>query len=372
MGSLVPYQVFWGERLQLAREFRGLTQQELGKKVAASPALISLCESGKKRSPAQDLIEACASVLGFAPEFFFVRLEDVFREEECNFRHRRSTPERMKSQIRAHATLIGMVIDRLRSLFRFPAVDLPHAPAGDNPDAIEDAAEQSRNHWKLGLDAPIMQIGRVMEHAGIVIVPHLVQSPKVDAFSRYGRTSVIFLNKVVSSSSRWHFDIAHECGHLVMHPGIPTGTIETERAADRFASAFLLPRRAFAREFGRSGLSWPRVFELKRRWFTSAAAIVRRAYDLELIGAVEYRLACQYMSAKGWTRGEPYEPTFQEPELLAMALNALGNKVTLKLDQLATDLMFTPETFRDVTGFSVPPAEKRSADLIPFQRIASS
>jgi Zn-dependent peptidase ImmA (M78 family)/DNA-binding XRE family transcriptional regulator len=372
MGSLVPYQVFWGERLQLAREFRGLTQQELGEKVAASPALISLCENGKKRSPVQDLVEACASALGFAPEFFFVRLEDVFREEECNFRHRRSTPERMKNQIRAHATLIGIVIDRLRFLFRFPALDLPHVPAGQNPDAIEAAAEHSRKHWKLDLDAPIMQIGRVMEHAGVVIVPHLVRSLKVDAFSRYGRTSVIFLNKVVPSASRWHFDIAHECGHLVMHPGIPTGTVETEKAADRFASAFLLPRRAFAREFGRAGLSWTRVFELKRRWFTSASAIVRRAYDLGLIDAVEYRLACQYMSAKRWTRGEPYEPAFQEPELLAMALNGLGNKVNLKLDQLAADLMFTRETFQDVTGISVPSAEKKSADLIPFQRTTSS
>jgi Zn-dependent peptidase ImmA (M78 family) len=208
----------------------------------------------------------------------------------------------------------------------------------------------------------------VMKRAGVVIVPHLVQSPKVDAFSRYGRTCVIFLNQVVSSASRWHFDIAHECGHLVMHAGIPTGTVETEKAADRFASAFLLPQRAFAREFGRGPLSWKRVFELKQRWFTSGAAIIRRAYDLDLISAVEYRQGCQYMSAKGWTRGEPYEPMFQEPELLAIALNGLGNKVDLKLDQLAEDLMFTPKTFQDVTNVSVPAAGKKSADLIQFQR----
>ena len=55
-----------------------------------------------------------------------------------------------------------------------------------------------------------------------------------------------------------------------------------------------------------------------------------------------------------------------------MALNGLGNKVNLKIDQLAADLMFTRETFQDVTGISVPSAEKKSADLIPFQRPTSS
>lgn len=368
MGELVPYQVFWGERLQLAREFRGMTQQQLGERVAASTSLISLCESGKKRSPAPDLVEACAAVLGFHSGFFYLKLEDTFREEECSFRHRRSTTERLKNQIRAHATLIGMVIDRLRNLFRFPALNLPHLPAGNDPEAIEAAAEKCRAHWGLGLDTPIMHVGRVLEHAGVVIVPHLVQSSKVDAFSRYGRICVIFLNQMVSSTSRWNFDIAHECGHLVMHPGIPTGTVETEKAADRFASAFLLPRRAFSREFGRGPLSWKRVFELKRRWFTSAAAIVRRAYDLGLISAVEYRHGYQYMSAKGWTKGEPYEPQFQEPELLAMGLSALGNKVDLTLDRLCNDLMFTPETFKDVTGVAILPAGKKISEIVQFQR----
>ncbi|SRR6266852_993400 len=94
-----------------------------------SCALISLCENGKKREPTRDLVEACADVLGFHPEFFYGQLEEVFREDECSFRHRRSAPERLKTQVRARATLVGMVINRLRSSFKFPAVDVPHIPA---------------------------------------------------------------------------------------------------------------------------------------------------------------------------------------------------------------------------------------------------
>src|SRR5438445_8265552 len=99
-----PRDVFWGERLQVAREFKGLTQKELSEAVAASPALVSLCESAKK-NPSRDLVEAFGSVLGFEPDFFYAEIPDIFHEEQCSFRHRRSTPERMINKVRAHGTL---------------------------------------------------------------------------------------------------------------------------------------------------------------------------------------------------------------------------------------------------------------------------
>jgi len=152
-----------------------------------------------------------------------------------------------------------------------------------------------------------------------------------------------------------------------MHRGIPTGSIETEAEANRFASAFLLPRKAFSRDFRMKSFSWEHVFDLKRRWRVSAAAIVKRGYDLGLLGAVEYRQAFKYMSAKGWrTNGEPNEPTFQPPELLASALTALGTKVELTLETLCGELHFTAATFRDVTGFAVPVPKANLIGVIPF------
>lgn len=355
---------FCRERLQLAREFRGFTQKKLGIQVAASTAMITRCENGKKRDPAPDLVEAFAEVLGFCPGFFYRKLDDSFLEDECSFRHRRSTPEKAKTQIRAHATLLGMVIQQLREHFSFPETNVPRIPASTLEEA-EVAAENARNHWGLGIDGPIWQIGRVLEHAGVIIVRHLVQSSKVDAFSRQGKTTVIFLNDETKSPSRWNFDIGHECGHLVMHAGAPTGDVETEEQADRFASAFLMPRRAFSREFNMAPFSWKHVFDLKRRWHTSAAAIVRRSYDLGLIGAAEYRRSFQYMSFKGWTRGEPNEPTFQEPELLPTAFDALGKKVDLTLEALCSELQFAPKTFKEITGVEVP--QSRSKKAVVFE-----
>jgi Zn-dependent peptidase ImmA (M78 family) len=202
------------------------------------------------------------------------------------------------------------------------------------------------------------------------MIPHLAQSEKIDAFSRRGKTTIIFLNQAIRSSSRWNFDIAHECGHIVMHQQMITGDEETEAAADRFASAFLLPRRAFEREFKSRTFSWNFIFELKRRWQTSAAAIIRRAYDLHLIDAVTYRRAYQYMSAQGWrTGGEPHEPAFQQPELISMALSSLGNRVDLTVEELCSELHFTPEAFYEVTGVLLPVKSPTNtkADVLEFR-----
>lgn len=361
-----PNESFLGERLQIAREFRGLTQKQIAERVVASPSLVSLCEAGKKKEPAPDLVEAFGVVLGFEPGFFYQPITELFLDQECSFRHRRTAPERLKNQIRAHGNLIGMVVERLKTLLNFPRLNVPKIPALSNEE-IEAAAERCRHQWSLRMDAPILNISRVVEHSGIIVVPHVVNTTRVDAFSRSGQISIIFLNQTIQSTSRWVFDIAHECGHLVMHAGIQTGDQNTERAADRFASAFLMPHRAFAREFNMGQFSWTHILELKRRWKVSAQAIVRRSYDLGLIDAVTYRQAFKAMSARGWrSKGEPHEPAFQNPEMFSVALNALGSKVELTLEALCRDLHFMPATFFDVTGVPIPRA--KAAPVLAFRK----
>jgi hypothetical protein len=105
----------------------------------------------------------------------------------------------------------------------------------------------------------------------------------------------------------------------------------------------------------------------KRRWHTSVAAIVRRSYDLGLIGAAEYRRHCQYISFKGWTKGEPAEPNFQDPELLPNALEALGKKIDLTVNTFCSDLHFEPQTFKEVTGVDVPPIQTTKAEVIAME-----
>jgi Zn-dependent peptidase ImmA (M78 family)/transcriptional regulator with XRE-family HTH domain len=359
---------FWGERLQLVREFRGLTQKEMGSLLGISHALISDYEKGK-RFPARSILDALSAETGFLPEFFLRRIEDPFLDAECSFRHRRSTAGRQKDQIRAHATLLGLVVSSLKALLRFPAFDVPFLPASNDAE-IEKVAGECRVRWKLDPNAPIMQVGRVLERAGIVIIANFADTRKIDAFSRCGRNPLIFLNRGAGTRpSRWNFDLAHECGHLVLHRETPTGSVATEREADRFASAFLLPANAFGREFRTRQFSWQHLFELKQRWQVSLAAIVRRARDLSLIDEEIYRRAFQYMSFKKWrTTAEPFEPNFQEPELFVTALKTLGTSLKKTLPELCNDLHFSEELFAEITGVIVPQTVPVRARVIEFAK----
>lgn len=357
---LSPSTAFWGERLQLVREFRGLTQVEMGGLLGISHALVSDYEKGK-RFPGLIVLDALSARTGFLPGFFVRRIEDPFFDSECSFRHKRTTSGRLKDQVRAHATLLGMVLSSLKALLRFPTFNVPELPASTG-DEIERTAEQCRVHWGLDVNAPIIQVGRVLERAGVVIVPSSVDTRKIDAFSRCGQNALIFLNRGAGTRpSRWNFDLVHECGHLVMHRNTPTGSLETEQAADRFASAFLLPAIAFGREFRTKRFTWQHVFELKQRWQVSIAAIVRRARDLSLLDEVSYRRAFQYMSSKNWrSSGEPFEPHFLEPELFAQAIEALGTRLKKTLPELCSDLGLSQAVFADVTGVPVREASQRS------------
>lgn len=342
---------FVGARLELARAFQHVTLKALADTVSVSFGLLSHYENGLRKQPAGDLVEALARALDVEPGFFFEPLPDEWRERECSFRRRVATPEGVKKRARAHGTMIDLVVRALVSKVRFPTYNIPSI-AARTTEQIEMAAEACREHWKLGV-GPIPHVGRVAEKNGVILVQHLRHADKIDAFARRGQFSVIVLNTARTSTSRWIFDVAHELGHFVLHEGLETGSKETEEQANFFASAFLLPRKTFAREFRARPFSWTHIFDLKRRWFISASAIIRRAFTLSLIDAITYRRCYQYMSMHGWLKREPHEPTFAGPEWLPSAYALAASRFQMTATTLCEGLHLTHAAFTAITGLPV-------------------
>jgi Zn-dependent peptidase ImmA (M78 family)/transcriptional regulator with XRE-family HTH domain len=341
---------FVGARLELARAFRPMTLKKLAETVSVSFGLLSHYENGLRKQPAVDLVEALAEALRVRPAFFFEPLSDVWREDECSFRRRIATPEAVKKRARAHGTLMGQVIRELVSVVKPPVYNVPEMKVVELEE-IEAVAEQCRAHWKLGA-GPIAHIGRVAEKNGIILIQNLQHADTIDAFARRGKFSVIILNTVRTSASRWIFDVAHEIGHFVLHTGTVTGSEETEAQANYFAGALLLPRKTFGREFKSRPFSWTHLFELKRRWSTSVNAMIRRAYQLKLVDPITYRRSYQYMSGQGWLKREPQEPMFAGPEWLPSAFAIAEKRFKLTPQVLCERLQMTPRMFLDVTGIS--------------------
>lgn len=357
--------VLYGARLRVARNFNALTQADLAEKAGVTPAFVCQVEASRKQ-PASETIHAFAEVLGFGAPFFAQPLDDEYRDEECHFRRRKTTALYLRNQVLAHGTLFGEVVAYLDGVLDLPKPSVP-AMGTRTREETERAAERVRLHWGLGLDTPITNMTRVLERAGVVVTRFTGITAKIDAFSRAGARDVVVLNPAKDSASRTRWDMAHELGHLVMHRGMETGTTEREDEAHQFAGAFLLPRAGFIPTYGHSPrIQWAQMFGLKQHWGVSVAAMVRRTYDLGLIGAIEYRRAYKLIHAKGWHKGEPNEPAEETPEILRLAFEELARLRRAPAD-VAAALHLPEPVLERLTGIPVDPV-RNGPRLLMVQR----
>lgn len=338
---------FIGEKLRLARTFHSMTLAELGQEVSASRQYMQRLETDHEITPASDLVKALSEVLQVDEHFFYDRIDEV-REDQGHFRRLQTTPLHVRSTVLSYGTIFNLLVRYLDDHLDLPPVDVHKAEVTSRED-IERAAETCRKKWGVGLDAPIKNVTRTLECAGVVVTTFAGVSEKVDAFSLVRGRPVIVRNTDKDSTSRARFDLAHECGHLVMHDGIVTGDPATEGEANHFASAFLLPRSAFVREFPKArNIDWGGLFDMKQRWGASVQALIRRAYDLALLTPVQYRNANVYISRMQWKKNEPLEPPAERPEIIAASLRYLQEEDGITLQDIAKDLKVSVEVLESL------------------------
>ncbi len=359
---------FVGDQLRLARLAKGLSLEEVASAIGATRQFIHQLENGS-RSPGPEAALALADALGVAVDFFYTAEAAGVRPEQCHFRKQQTTPASIISQVLARGTMVDRLVTALDTRLRLPAVDFPDIQVV-NVEEIERAAETARAHWGLGAEGPITNMIRVVELAGAVVTNFEGLSERVDALSMDRPRPIIVRNDAKSSLCRQRFDLAHEAGHLIMHRGIETGDKFTEDQAHRFAGAFLFPRTAFIREFPRSRqMNWTALYQLKLRWKVSVRAMVRRAFDLGVIDAAQYRSANIQLVKNGNAKTEKYDDVLQleVPELLATALTTLQSTGKEALNDLCDDLSLSFPMFELLTGHDLAPRADLPDNVMRFR-----
>ena len=354
---------FLGEKLRLARLLNGMTLNELGEAVTASRQFIHQLEGGT-RQPPEDMLYALCEALLVRKQFFFEPLENDVKFEQCHFRKRKTTPVGLANRVCSYSSIFEILVEFLSSYIEFPAPNVPDYSNNKGSYSnieIEDAAEECRKYWKLGLDNPIGNVTNVLENAGVVITTFSGVSEKVDALSLNRKRPIIIRNDDKESPCRVRFDLSHECGHFVLHNGVETGDNITESEADRFASAFLFPRSAFLKEFPRTfspnrEASWRPIYELKIRWGMSLKAIIYRAHFLKLISSQTYRAANVRLSKTRQTKRERYDDriAMEKPELLKSAVDLLAEKLGISFNKIADSMHIEPSMLATITGIEIP------------------
>ena len=342
-------QLFQPARLTLARELRKLTKASLADRVGKTPSAVSQFESGRIR-PDGSTVGAMALVLDVPLLFFTKDLHSgVMSVEQCHFRSLRSASQRDRRCLLARGTLLCDLADVLARYVDIPPERVLRIDREvRSKRGIEVLAKEVRDHWGLG-SGPISNIVWLIENNGVLVSYIPSDCESVDAFSGSRQSAeqarpFIFLTDVKGATARSRFDAAHELGHLVMHVDAQPGNPELEQQANQFAGAFLMPRESFVREAPKR-LNWPLIWELKRRWRTSARAILYRAHDLGVLSDASYRRGFVQLNQRH-KGGEPFEPERERPVLLAGALDATCEEVDP--GNIAAELGIRPRQLADL------------------------
>jgi Zn-dependent peptidase ImmA (M78 family)/transcriptional regulator with XRE-family HTH domain len=323
--------------LRVARELRGIQKNKLAKNLELTPSAITQFESGKSRPNAQT-VGRISLALNFPPSFFAQPGDfGALSSDLAHFRSLRSSSQIERRKMVSTSALIGLII-----AFVEPHVALPEEQVSpctgygvSTPEDIEQAAAKLRKDWGLGA-GPISHIVHLLESKGILAFRLFSDCKRVDAFSLWHKgRPLVFLNTEKGSATRSRFDAVHELGHLIMHADYLPGDRLQEEQANKFASAFLLPRESFTQECPRR-LIWPHFLELKQRWKVSLPALVRRAKDLCLISEHTYWRANMQIRQR-WHYNEPGEPQIEKPSLLPQAI-ALLEKTGWTLANIAQEV----------------------------------
>jgi Zn-dependent peptidase ImmA (M78 family)/transcriptional regulator with XRE-family HTH domain len=358
---------FLGQNLRLARLFHGLTLQDLAERVDKSKQYISRLESGFE-VPAKSLEIVLADALDVLPEFFWKVDPMPISDEQCHFRKQLTTKSTLKQVARAKGEMFKRLVSVLDQNLDFPRYTFLHEEA-TTPEEIERVAEASRTVWGLGL-GPISNMSRVAEHAGAVLMKMDGLSDEIDAISFATRRPVITLNSEGKSACRTRFAIAHEIGHLTIHIGVQTGDRITENQANRFASAFLMPRAYFIKECQKalrgSRLNWSAIADIKRNWGVSKAAILYRSRQVGVLSDAQYRSGVITLRRHGEAirEREDHEIPSESPEVLLEGIQILAQQCGKPRKVIAHEMFVKPELIDKLLG--TQSTESHSENVINF------
>lgn len=323
---------FYGDRMKNARLFRGITLTELSLRTGISKQSLSLYENGENY-PDSEKGQKIALALNFPYDFFLYHDHNKTSTDVTYFRSLTSATKMSRTSQSIKLEFVAQIYEVLLNYIDFPSLELPDVDFDSNSDdlvisknikefdQIEQIANSVRKYWDLGME-PIEDLQYELEKHGIIVTGFNTEDDKIDAFSQ--RTSLnngtvyfICVDQGKDSEGRIRFDMAHELGHILLHPWSESLELISkdefkarERQANMFASAFLLPKESFESDAKAYATDLSHYLWLKKKWKSSIQSMIYRSHQLEIISSNQYQYLMRQISKKGWRTREPYDEPF--------------------------------------------------------------
>jgi Zn-dependent peptidase ImmA (M78 family)/transcriptional regulator with XRE-family HTH domain len=352
MSKIIP------ERIREARESVGLTDEQFADQIGVTRQAVGTYETGAA-SPRADVFSRIIAVTRQPPAFFTTarnRNAERFRMPNWRSLKRMQRPDRLR--IGRRLEWAYYIAEFMAEYIDLPPVNLPEIKFNfdiDGDERIEEIAGQLREFWNLGF-GPITDLVPLLEYNGIVVIEEPVPCDDMDAVSRWqgGRPYILYAGDE-DSNPRKLFNLAHELGHLVLHTSNEVNSRildRLENQANRFAGAFLMPRKTFAREVANTSIDY--FLSLKGRWRVAAAAMIYRCKELSILNPYQVKYLWRQMNARGIRKKEPFDTAFplSKPTVLASAIGMLIDAKVKLPAQIAEELVLNSEDIESLCSIA--------------------
>ncbi len=323
-----------GERLERARKAAGLSLRALGELAGVSQTAILKYEKNHI-TPDSKMIIKLSNILKVKSEYFFRSKKFNFSLENIEYRKREIT---QKSIDLINAKILDKIEKRFELESFFPKLPndtfklpLKLPKTIYTYEEIDSIADELRFFWKLGLN-PIPNLIDVFESNGIRVFD--IDENIDNNFD--GLATLVEGKHVIVISKGWpgdrqRFTLAHELGHIVLANRLNKSTeMDDEKAANRFAGAFLLPKYAIKEELGevRNFIEIKELSYLKQEYGISMQGAFIRAYQTNIIERKQYSILWRMFKNKGWLEKEPGEQLHAEKSYMfnQLIFHALAEK----------------------------------------------
>ena len=292
-----------GSRIKQARKGANLSQRKLAEDIGVSAMMISKYENDHN-VPNSEMLIRLSRKLGvkldyfFRPESFSLELQAYRKHASLGKNEEEAIKMRIQDWIERYLEVESLFPQEQKEAV-VPSFIVK--TMGD----VEEATGNLRESWHLGLD-PIENMIQLLEDKGIKV--GLVSGfDHFDACTFKFDGNLVIVSKEELSGDRQRFNLAHELGHLFLEC---RDDLNIEKAANRFACAFLVPEEKARYELGmyRSDLDINELHILKHKYGLSMQAWICRAKDLNIISQDTFERLFKQFKANQWHREEPGKP----------------------------------------------------------------
>lgn len=306
-----------GQRLRLARTASGLTLRDLAAKMdlRVTAQAISLYERNASM-PSSGVLLALAEALDVPVAYLAGRRQIALKF--VRFRTKGPTNKRLRAQLEAQVVHMLERYLTIEEVLGLPSIEWIKPSSAPYPvmgglDEADLAAEDLRRRWGLGVD-PIPNLAELLEDRGVKVLATDLATEVHGLMAQVHRPQGEPIPVIVVRRMKWgdrqRFTMAHELGHLLM---TVNPRFNGEKAAHRFAGAFLMPQDTMRAALGarRTSICLRELFDLKPVFGVSVQALTYRCRQLGIIGRKLFKRLADEFTARGWS-----VTPFEEPLLV--------------------------------------------------------